>query len=134
MLAYGLYDTKRSISAALDYFIKAADNDNAEACLEIVKLYDFDNDYVSPDVAKDYCQRAKDLGSEKAAERLNSSFEYESKKKKIESRIQAGDPKAIFDMVKYYFDKEDETYVTYLENGVDDKNVYCLLFKAKLLY
>jgi TPR repeat protein len=134
MLAYGLYDTKRSITAALEYFMKAADNDNALAAYEIVKLYDYDNDFVAPEMAKDYCEKAAALGSEKAAERLNSPFDYEPKKKMIEARIQAGDPKAIIDMVNYLYDKEDEGYVEYLEEGVDNKNVYCLLFKAKLLY
>ena len=134
MLAYGLYDTKRSIAGALDYLTKAADNDSAEACLEIVKLYDFDNDYVDPVVAKDYCEKAILLGSEKAQERINSSFEYVSKRKKIEERITLGDPKAIYELVLYLYNKEDSSYAEYLEDAVDNKNVYCMLFKAKLLY
>ena len=134
MLAYGLYDTKKSIASALEYFSMAADNDNANAAYEIVMLYDYDNDYVDSEVAKSYCEKAKDLGSEKAANRLNYPFEYVSKKKKIEQRIAEGDPKAILDMINYLYDKEDESYVTYLEDGVDNKNCYCMLFKAKLLY
>ncbi len=134
MLAYGLYDTKKSIAGALDYFTKAADNDSAEACLEIVKLYDFDNDYVDSNIAKDYCERAVSLGSENAARRLESSFEYISKRKRIEERITNGDPKAVLDLVEYLYNKEDSSFSTYLENAVDDKNVYCMFFKAKLLY
>ncbi len=134
MLAYGLYDTKRSVAGALEYFFKAADNDFAEACYEIVKLYDFDNDFVEPDVAKEYCERAASLGSEAAADRLNYSFEYIAKKKKIEDRIQEGDPKAVYEMVEYLYNKEDSQYATYLEEAVDNKNLYCMLFKAKILY
>ena len=134
MLAYGLYDTKKSISVALEYLCKAADNDSAEACLEIVNLYDFDNDYVLPEKAKEYCQKAAELGSEKAIERLNYSFEYVSKRKKIEERIADGDPKAIYDLIEYLYNQEDDSYAKYLEEAVDNKNVYCMLFKAKILY
>ena len=134
MLAYGLYDTKKSISGALDYLTKAANNDSAEAAYEIVKLYDYDNDYVDSKMAEDYCKIASSLGSEKATTRLNYSFEYISKRKRIEERIKNGDPKAIYDLVLYLYEKDDKQYIEMLDDAADNKNVYCMLFKAKLLY
>ena len=134
MLAYGLYDTKRSISVALEYLMKAADNDSAEACIEIVNLFDYDNDYVLPIKAKEYCQKAADLGSERAIQRLNYPFEYVSKRKKIEERINNGDPKATFELVEYLYNMSDDSCITYLEEAVENKNVYCMFFKAKILY
>lgn len=134
ILAYGLYDTKQSITEALNYLTLAADNDSATAAYEIVKLYDYNNDFVDPEKAIEYCNKAAKLGSEKAKLRLNSSFDYIPKKKRIEERIQAGDPKAIIEMVEYLYNNDDQSYINYLEDGLDNKNVYCMLFKAKLLY
>ena len=134
ILAYGLYDTKQSITEALNYLTLAADNDSATAAYEIVKLYDYDNDYVDTEMAINYCTKASKLGSEKARTRLGSSFDYVSKKKKIEAKIASGDPKGLIEMVEYLYKNDDQTYNKYLEEGLDNNNVYCMLFKAKLLY
>jgi len=134
MLIHGLYDTKKSIGEALNYLKQAADNDDLEATLDLINLYDYDNDYLESHEAIYYTKRAIKLGSNFARERLYLPFDYKSRYDRLNERIDNGDIQAIYDMVLYLEETESDELEKYLNLGLEKKEARCFLYKAKKYY